>query len=165
VNLRTIQEFFEGAIRGAASEGEGEASEKALRLATAALLIELTRADFEVKDEERRAVEEGVRRTFGLTEAETAELIGMAEEQVRRAVSIYEFTHLIDQGFSEEQKKRLVELLWRVALSDSRIEAHEEQLIRKAASLIHVRHKDFIDAKIRARRALGGEAGPPPDRS
>ncbi|MDZ7810264.1 MAG: TerB family tellurite resistance protein [Arhodomonas sp.] len=46
-------------------------------------------------------------------------------------------------------KCRVVELLWRVCLSDQEMDRYEEQLVRKIAELLHVEHKDFIAAKIR----------------
>ena len=56
------------------------------------------------------------------------------------------------------EKKEVVELLWRIAFADSRIEPHEEYQVRKIANLLHVPHADFIDAKRRARSdtAKGG---------
>ncbi len=44
-----------------------------------------------------------------------------------------------------------MELLWEVAYAD-RVISREEQLVRKVADLLHVRHQDFISAKHRANR-------------
>jgi uncharacterized tellurite resistance protein B-like protein len=44
----------------------------------------------------------------------------------------------------------VIELLWRVALSDVHIDKYEEGLIRKVADLLFVPHVDFIQAKHRA---------------
>ena len=148
--LRTIQEFFETRIKQPASTLP-EAPERALQLATAALLIEVSRADHQVTDGERRAVADAVTRTFSLTPEETAALIRLAEEETQTAVSMYQFTHLIDKGFTPAQKVRVVELLWRVAYADADKDKHEEHLVRRIADLLHVAHKDFIDAKLRAR--------------
>ncbi len=72
-----------GVLHGAHRErGEGERGEASLELATAALLIEVSRADFDVSEEERGAIEEGVRKSFGLTEEETREIVALAEEEV-----------------------------------------------------------------------------------
>ncbi len=143
--IRTIREYFAARI---ASE---EHTQPSLELATAALLIEVSRADFDVSEGERSAIEEQVRRAFGLTEEETREIVGLAEEEVARAVSIYEFTRLVDRSFTPEQKRHVIGLLWEIALSDERIEAREEQLIRKIATLLHVPHEAFIAEKIAAR--------------
>jgi uncharacterized tellurite resistance protein B-like protein len=112
-------------------------------------------------------VGEAIRKAFDLTPEDTDELIRLADEEARQSVSIYDFTHLIDRGFSFQQKKHVVELLWRVALSDAELEKHEEHLIRKIAKLIHVDHRDFIDAKLRAQEDLRREASeesPSPER-
>jgi uncharacterized tellurite resistance protein B-like protein len=151
--FKTIQQFFEAHIQ-TTTEAQETGSERSLELATAALLIELTRADFKVQEAERRAVEEAVRRVFDLSAEKTEEIIRLAREEASKSLSIYEFTHLIDRGFPIEKKTYIVELLWRVAFSDSELEQHEEYLIRKIAKLLHVRHEDFIDAKIRAREYM-----------
>lgn len=152
--LKSIQKFFEASIQPAAQAPQNEASEHALQLATAALLIELTRADFKVEERERRTVENAIRRVFDLAEDETEELIRLAEEEADKSLSLYDFTHLIDRNFPSEKKKHIVELLWRIAFSDAELEQHEEYLIRKVAKLLHVRHEDFIDAKLKARDDL-----------
>lgn len=143
--IQSIREFF--AVRIASEERK----EPSLELATAALLIEVSRADFQVSDEERGAIEEQVRKSFGLTEAETREIVAWAEEEVARAVSLYEFTRLVDRSFTPEQKRHVIGLLWEVALTDERIVPREEHLIRKIATLLHVPHEAFIAEKIAAR--------------
>ena len=153
--LESIREFVRTRIAGDA-ERPGAPAEHALRLAAAALLFEIVRADGEVKPEERTVVQAAVQSTFALTAEETRELIALAEEESRGAASLYEFTHVLDEAFSPEQKKRIVELLWLVAFADAVKDAHEEHLVRKIAGLLHVPHPDFIDAKISARRSATG---------
>jgi uncharacterized tellurite resistance protein B-like protein len=153
--LRSIKSFFEERVAVEARHAVPESREHGLRLAAAALLLEVVRADAEVKDEERTVARAAIQGTFGLSKDETDELMRLAEEQSREATSLYEFTHLIDEAFSPEQKKRVVELLWLVAFADSEKDAHEEQTIRRIAGLLHVPHPDFIDAKIRARAESG----------
>ena len=40
-----------------------------------------------------------------------------------------------------------MEQLWRVAWADGRIDRYEEQILRRVADLIHLRHGEFIQAK------------------
>ncbi len=143
--IHSLREFF--AVR-IVNEERPEAS---LELATAALLIEVSRSDFDVSEEERAVIEEQLRKSFGLTEEQTLEIVALAEEEVARAVSLYEFTRLVDKSFTPEQKRHIVGLLWEVAFSDERIEGREEHLIRKVATLLHVPHEAFIAEKIAAR--------------
>jgi uncharacterized tellurite resistance protein B-like protein len=143
--IHTIREFF------AARIGSEERKERSLELATAALLIEVSRADFDVSEVERSAIVEQVQQSFGISEEETRQIVQLAEEEVARAVSLYEFTQLVDRRFTPDQKRHIVGLLWDVAFSDERIEAREESLIRKIASLLHVPHEAFIEEKVAAR--------------
>jgi len=149
--IRTIQEFF--ATRIVTEQVPVISLEKAQKLATAALLIEISRADFDVGDDEKQAIEDAIQASFGLEPEQTQEIIALAEQEVREAISLYEFTRLVDQSFTLEQKKHIVGLLWQVAYSDDRLEEREEYLIRKIAKLLHVEHKDFIAEKLKVKRA------------
>jgi uncharacterized tellurite resistance protein B-like protein len=149
--LETIQEFFDKRI--GAPSGAPESQERAVQLATAALLVEVSRADHEIKAEERDVIGDAVRRTFDLSAHDTDVIVRLAEEEAQTATSAHQFTSLIDRHFSLDQKIHVVELLWRVAFADADKDRHEEHLIRRISDLLHVPHREFIDAKIRARDA------------
>ena len=152
--IRAIQEFFNTQIRS--EQAQSPPSARALQLATAVLLIEISRADLEVADEEMQAIEEALRQSFGLTEKETREIVSLAEQESQESISIYEFTRLVDQHFDPAQKAHIVGLLWQVAYSDERLDEGEEYLVRKIAKLLHVEHKDFIDQKLKAKAKMKG---------
>ena len=137
----------------------GEDPDARLRLAAAALMVEVMRADFDAAEEEKEAVLAGVRRHLGLSEEQTGELVELAESETEGTVCLYEFTRLIHESFDDARKGRLVEELWRVAFADRVLEAQEEFLIRKIARLLHLPHAEFIAAKQRARRRMQEEAG------
>lgn len=157
--LSALRKLFEQRIAPEIGKTAPEAHEHGLRLAAAALLFEVVRADATVKDEERTVVRTAVQSTFGLSRDESEELVRLAEAASRSAGSLYEFTSLVDHELAPDQKKRLVELLWLVAFADGEKDAHEEHLVRRIAGLLHVPHPDFIDAKIRARAESGLERG------
>lgn len=145
--LKRIQSFFNAHIETAALSGQRD--EHALRLATAALLFEVTRADFEIHQAERQAIEKSVRKAFSLNDRETRELVELAEREVEEAVSLYQFTGLINQHFSPREKVRVLEMLWHVAFVDGHLDRYEEGLVRKVAELIHVPHREYIQARHR----------------
>ena len=151
--LRAIKTFFQQHID--AEVHRPETREHGLHLATAALLMEMSRADFTRRPEELALVEQLVRREFDLTEAETRELAQLAEAEAREAVSLYQFTGLINEHFSPEEKVRVVEMLWQVAYADRVLDKYEESLVRKVAELLYVPHRDFIRAKHRIQETLG----------
>ncbi len=151
--IESIREFFAAKI--VCEDRPVVSMEQAQKLATAALLIEVSRADFDVASEEKDAIEDTLRTSFGLSESETSDLVRLAEAEVEGSISLYEFTHLVDRSFTPEQKKHIVGLLWEVAYSDDRLEEREEYLIRKIAKLLHVHHRDFIDEKLRVKEIKG----------
>lgn len=153
--IGSLKRFFQERVLDAPPAEAGDPAHR-LRLAAAALLVEVMRADPDVRDEERTVVRTALQGTFGLTLEETGELLRLAEAEADAATSLYEFTSLVDKGFSREEKKRIVELMWLVAFADAEKHPLEEHLIRRLAGLLNVPHPDFIDAKIRARGESGG---------
>jgi uncharacterized tellurite resistance protein B-like protein len=148
--LRAIQSFFQLNIEPDTQPG-GDA--RGLHLATAALLFEMLRADDAAHPEERRTLERALQQCFSLTAEETGELAELADREADDAVSLYQFTGLINAHFTPGQKVQVVEMLWQVAYADGTLNPYEEALVRKIADLIHVPHRDFIRAKHRVQAA------------
>jgi uncharacterized tellurite resistance protein B-like protein len=129
-------------------------SEYAIQVATAALLIEMMKADGKVSADEREAVMQTIQSKFNLTDDETKSLKELAKEKIRKATDYYEFTSLINKTLSYEQKVEIIEHLWEIAFTDKHLDKHEEHMVRKIADLIYVEHKDFIEAKLRVKKRL-----------
>jgi uncharacterized tellurite resistance protein B-like protein len=151
--IKKISRYFQEHLRPEEAGSGSRLPEARLRLATAALLIEMTRADHSVTDAERAAVDSSLQEHFGLAAAEARELVELAELEVRASASLFQFTHLVDKHFALEQKIAIVELLWGVAYADAARDHHEEHLVRKVADLLHVPHSAFIRARERAEAA------------
>jgi uncharacterized tellurite resistance protein B-like protein len=147
----SLQQFFAERISLLVGGKNESDVEHRLRLATAALFIEMMRADFEVTAEERHKLEVLVRETLALDENETRELLAAAEREVESSVELFQFTRLIDEAFTPEQKAKVVERLWRIAYADQNVDRLEEHLVRKIANLLHVSHRDYIAAKLAAK--------------
>lgn len=128
---------------------DGTASEHELKLATAVLLVEVARADFSEDDIEIDAVTELLGRHLELDSAEASRLVEEAKGQADHAASLQAFTRQLHEELDIEDKLRVVELLWRVALADSRLDKHEDHLIRKVAGLLYVSHGDLIRVRNR----------------
>jgi uncharacterized tellurite resistance protein B-like protein len=146
--LDRIRVFFERNLLFGADGGELE--EHGLRLAVAALLLEMPRMDDTVRAEECAAIEEAIRERFALGDEETRELLDLARAEGHDATDYFQFTSLINRHYSPEQREALVEHLWRIAYADSALHPYEEHLVRKIAQLLHVPHNAFIGAKHRA---------------
>lgn len=141
--LKTIKQFFDQNI---SLETEVDIEHR-LKLATAALMIEIMKQDGETKNEEVEAVKQALQTKFELTKTEIDELFTLASEEARQSVDLYQFTSLIREHFSSEKKIKTIEYLWTVAYADNHLDAHEEHLIRRIADLLYVTHQDFMKTK------------------
>jgi uncharacterized tellurite resistance protein B-like protein len=135
---------------GGLPEEDDAARERARNLAVAALLVEVLRADYDVADDERRQVVTSIRGLLGLDDALCEDLLSEAEGHVDRAHDLHQFTAEINREFAHDEKLRLVEQLWRVAAADTAVHKYEEHIIRRICGLLHVSHREFIAAKLRA---------------
>ena len=142
--LVSIKAFFSAELSLESSENE----QCKIQLAAAALLIELSRADYQREPEEQAAIEAALKKGFDLDDAQLATLIDLAEQENHDATSLYQFTNLIKDEYSAEQRFELVKMLWQVAIADGEISKYEDHLIRKIADLIYLPHSQFIKAKL-----------------
>lgn len=124
--------------------------EHQLQLAAAALLVEMSRADYTVDSAERRTMAVVLHASLGISHEEVAKLIELAAARADKATSLYEFTQLINDQYSKAQKLLLIQSMWRVAFADGDLDKYEERLIRQVADLIHVSHSDFLKMKLTA---------------
>ena len=145
--LKKIQAFFE--THFSLDETTGVSVEHQLNLAAAALLIEMSFQDDEVHEKEKAAVKQVMSKQLELSENEISELYTLAEEEKHQATDYHQFTSLITQHYTQPQKINLIESLWKVAYADNVLDKHEEHMVRRISDLIHVSHKDFLQAKHR----------------
>jgi len=150
--IERFKQFFEKHLVPPAND-EAVGQDR-LHLATAALLVEMTRADGEVKADEQAAVARAIRKAFDIDEEKTAELIHLAELEVDDATCYHQFTSLINKNFSKAQKVQVVEMLWEVAYADAEMEKYEEHLLRRLSDLLYVPHHEFIRSRLRVQARL-----------
>lgn len=141
--LKAIKKFFEENI----SPDTRDDIEHRLKLATAALFIEMMQQDGKTTESEELKIKEVLQTRFALSETETHKLFALAHEEAKQAVDLYQFTSLIHQNFSQDKKIKVIEYLWAIAYADNHLDTYEEHMIRRIADLLYVEHKDFIKAK------------------
>ena len=122
------------------------------RLAAAVLLVEIARADFHIDPRERAAIRRVLASAYDLRRDEAADLVARAEAAAEESVSLYEFTRPLNESLSPAGKVEIVEMLWRVAFADGRLDKYEEHQVRKTAELLYVPHRRFIRAKLEVGR-------------
>jgi uncharacterized tellurite resistance protein B-like protein len=125
------------------------ATREPLELATAALLIEMTRSDFSESAAEKEAVRHLLQRRFGLDDVALDRLIAEGSKRADSAVSLHEFTHRLNKELPEVDKLAILEMLWRVSHADGRIDKHEEYLVQRVAGLLHISDRDRVRLKLK----------------
>lgn len=153
--LNSFRRFIDEFLTAAGSTATPQAHEHQLQLATAALLMEMVQADFAESPAERDHVLALLQREFTLSAHEAERIAGLGADAAKAAVSLYDFTRSLDQALSTQDKVRIIEMLWQVAYADGTLDKYEEHLLRKLADLLHLTHRQLIQAKHRVLQARG----------
>ena len=123
------------------------------QLATAALLIEVMVIDGDLDDQEMQAIAGTLSNMLHLSKEQIDQLIELSKEGVADATSLYQFTKEINEHFDIEKKLSLMTAMWRVAFADGHLDKYEENIIRRVADLLHIRHSEYIRCKANAKDA------------
>jgi len=154
--LQTIKNFFEQklSLEQNISLQQPDDTEHQLKLATAALLIEMMQQDDHVHDDEIKAVRKALQNNFALTHNETLQLCELAKQELDNAVDSHQFTRLIARHYTQAEKIKIIENLWGVAFADKHLDPLEEHMVRHIAELIYVPHRDFIRTRHKVQKLL-----------
>jgi uncharacterized tellurite resistance protein B-like protein len=133
----------------------GKATSKRHQIATAALLVEIAKADGDFSDEERKRIIDLMKNYFDLDDECVNELLELSEQKVKDSVSIYEFSTVINESFTQQEKLELLKNLWRIIYEDGKLDSHEDRLIKIIGSTMNLEHKDIIGAKLIIKQELG----------
>jgi uncharacterized tellurite resistance protein B-like protein len=120
-----------------------------MQFSTAVLLVEIARADHDRQDVEYVEMRRQLGINFGISEEESRTLLEAAEAAAENAVSLHEFTRLLHDEMSYEEKTTVIEMLWRIALADNRLDKYEDYMIGKIADLLYIARGDVIRLKSR----------------
>ena len=148
--LKALNDMLERAF-GGTTDAPVEDREHALQMATAVLLIEVARADYAQDLSEDRAAFALIKEFFELEDHEAALLIEEAGRQADHAISLQSFTRTLHEQLTGAEKQKVVEMLWKVALADQRLDKYEDYVVRKVADLLYVPHSDLIRIRNRVR--------------
>ncbi|ALO46139.1 Protein YhgI [Pseudohongiella spirulinae] len=154
--LGTIRQFFESQLFSTEQESDQDRVCR-LQLASAALMFELLKTDRHIDDRETHKLKEILTDRFQLPARQLQEIIELAEAESAAAVSLYEFTSLVNEHYDYDEKVQLIRHLWELAMADDDLDKYEEQMIRRTADLIYVSHSDFIKTKLAVRDARATE--------
>lgn len=132
-----------------------KSTDKKIQIAACALFIEMAKTDGVFAEEEKTFIVSEMKKTFNLDNECTKELIELAEREISDSVSIYEFTSVINEALDQEQKILLIESLWRLIYQDEKLNAYEDQLMKRIAATLNIEHKQIINSKLWVKQQLG----------
>jgi uncharacterized tellurite resistance protein B-like protein len=122
----------------------------AIDLATAVLLIEVSKADFEQDENELATIRSLLLKHLSLAEEEVDTLLQNAREEADQLVSLQHITRLMNEQLDQQGKVKVIELMWKVVYADGEKHHYEEHLMRQISDLLYVDHADFIQARLQA---------------
>ena len=121
-----------------------------IAVAAGVLLIEIARADDDIADDEIDIAVNHLEHSFQDSSFKIDDVFKETiKDKSEDAISLYEFTDLINKEWDKEKKIKLLQALWEVANADNQIDKYEEYYIRKIKDLLYLSDNDFIKAKIK----------------
>ena len=126
------------------------------RLALAALMVRVARADGHYAPEEISRIDRVLMRHHGLDAWGAEALRKEAEDLESEAPDTVRFTRALKDAVPLEERMAVVEALWSVALADGARDEEEDGLLRLVANLLGINDRDSALARQRAERAAKG---------
>ena len=151
--LRSIGEFI-SEITGGERDPENF-DETDFRLAAAALLVHVATSDNQFDEREREKLRHVLASRFELGKEEVEQLLDSAIRADLEAVDLYQFTSVLNRAFDDEGRQRVVEMMFEVAYADGQLSEFEDNVVWRAAELMHVPSR----ARVTIRRQVRNESG------
>jgi uncharacterized tellurite resistance protein B-like protein len=120
------------------------------RLAMAALMVRVARADHDYAPAEVAVIDALLMHRYGLDAAETATLRTEAEALEANAPDTVRFTRLIKSAVPYDDRNAIAESLWRIVLADDKRHHDEDSFLRLVVGLLGVSDRDSGLARQRA---------------
>lgn len=151
--LRNVARMFGEFLKRLTAPAPAPLPETDARLALAALLVRVARADHHYDAAEVAQIDAILAARYGLDAAGVAALRGEAEALEREAPDTVRFTRAIKEAVPYDDRLGVVEALWSVALADGGRADEENALLRLTANLLGVTDQDSHRARQKAGRA------------
>lgn len=128
------------------------AVEDELRLATCMLLLEVALSDGTIQPQEEIQIQTVIRKRFSLSATDSDKLIERARKEQAESVDLYPTTSMINRNWTTEEKCRLLKNIWQIVYADGILDQHEDQLMHKLGTMLHLSHRQLIEAKLEAKQ-------------
>ena len=150
--MKSISDFFKDIVSNKKTNikpNSLESFKDEMVLSICVLLIEVSKSDDDYDDSEKEKIIDLLKKQFSLNDDQIDILMMMADKKNNEIVSLHELTATLNKEYTYTEKKNVIKMLWDIAYSDGRIDKYEDYTIRKISDLLHIKHSDFIKAKLR----------------
>ena len=151
IMLSRIKSFFNQNILVDETQDENVQEKNPVPVAVCVLLLEMAHADDEFTDEEMAEIISVMEEEFELSHEETQKILKIADEERKESIDLWQFSKLISDHCDRDKKLRIMDTLWSVIYSDGILDAHEDYLVHKLATILDLSHRELIESKLRVK--------------
>lgn len=141
--------MFDALLRRLTAPEPEPVTGKDARLALAALLVRIARADGEYAREEIARIDKLLTSRYDLGPFEVTQLRGEAEQLEAEAPDTVRFTRAIKDAVPYEDRASVVESLWEIVLADGVRDHEEDAMMRLVAPMLGINDRDSALARQR----------------
>ena len=113
-----------------------------VQIAISTLMIQTAVYDGIFDEKEKSEILELIKKYFGLTEDQKLSLFKIAMKVNDNSNDMQQFTRVLNTNLSEDEKLNIIEMLWKIIISDGHIDDYENALIRKISGLLYISDRD-----------------------
>ena len=118
-----------------------------IQIAISTLMIQTAVYDGVFDEQEKSKILELIKKYFNFNEDQKLSLFKIAIKVNDNSNDMQQFTRVLNDNLSEEEKLNIIEMLWKIIISDGHIDDYENALIRKISGLLYISDKDVGQIK------------------
>ena len=118
-----------------------------IQIAISTLMIQTAVYDGVFDEQEKSKILELIKKYFNFNEDQKLSLFKIAMKVNDDSNDMQQFTRILNDNMSEEEKLNIIEMLWKIIISDGHIDDYENALIRKISGLLYISDKDVGQIK------------------
>ncbi len=118
-----------------------------VQIAISTLMIQTAIYDGVFDEQEKSEILELIKKYFNFSEDQKLSLFKIAMKVNDDSNDMQQFTRVLNDNLSEEEKLNIIEMLWKIIISDGHIDDYENALIRKISGLLYISDRDVGQIK------------------
>mgnify|MGYP001402317710 CR=1 FL=1 len=118
-----------------------------VQIAISTLMIQTAVYDGVFDEQEKSEILELIKKYFNFSEDQKLSLFKIAMKVNDDSNDMQQFTRTLNDNLSKEEKLNIIEMLWRIIISDGHIDDYENTLIRKISGLLYISDRDVGQIK------------------